>query len=224
MTLYANMRILKIEVTIMELSKMREEIGLTQSELAAISGVNLRSLQDYEQGHKSIASAKGETLMRLSCTLGYSVEDILRDSCSYIGIENGDEDSMRTRIMAYEKMLADRKKKEVHFPIIEADDYVDMSRIYPTKQAYVKRVLSELRFDKRVTSLRLFGSSISMACHKESDIDFAVGILDQSNKARNAISESIQAACNWKADIIWMDHLNKDDRIYSDIMKGVVLI
>lgn len=54
----------------MNLKQMREKAGLKQAELAQISGVNLRSLQDYEQGHKSLYSAKGETLLRMSITLG----------------------------------------------------------------------------------------------------------------------------------------------------------
>ncbi len=208
----------------MKLSQMREEAGLTQAELSAISGVNLRSLQDYEQGHKSIMSAKGETLMRLSLALGYSVEEILKGSSIFISIENSDTKQLENRILAYERAMSNRRKKEVHFPIVEADQYVDMSRIYPTKQHSVKRVLADLRLDKRVTSLRLFGSSITMACHKESDIDFAVGLSDESSATRNDVSEKIQMACSWGADIIWLDRLSQEERLYREIMEGLILI
>lgn len=207
----------------MNLKKLREKAGLKQSELAAISGVNLRSLQDYEQGHKSIGSAKGETLLRLSYALNCSIEDILEGSVEIENLTNNLK-SRNMRIGAYERHLIDRKEKEVHFPIVVADELVDMSRIYPTKQGLVKNVLAQLRADKRVKSLRLFGSSISMACHKDSDIDFAVDIADKSRECRNEISEKLQIACNWSADIIWMDHLAETDRVYKDIMKGLVLI
>ena len=73
----------------MELKELREKAGLKQSELAAISGVNLRSLQDYEQGHKSLLSAKGETLLRLGMSLGCTVEDILGGT--RVEFENNDE-------------------------------------------------------------------------------------------------------------------------------------
>ena len=42
-----------------------------------MSGVNFRSLQDYEQGHKKLASANGDILLRLSTVLGCSVEELL---------------------------------------------------------------------------------------------------------------------------------------------------
>lgn len=208
----------------MTLKEMREQTGLKQTELSAISGVNLRSLQDYEQGHKSILSAKGETLLRLSNVLGYSVEDILKSSSIEIELVQSDLSQTKNRILAYEKCLADRKSKVIHFPIIEADEWVDMSRIYPTKQTAVKKVLTELRGDKRISSLRLFGSSITMACHKDSDVDFALDTTDTSRDTRNLLSEIIQQACNWNADIIWMDHVTPADRIYNSIMKGMVLI
>lgn len=208
----------------MKLSEMRKLSGLSQAELAVLSGVNLRSLQDYEQGHKSLSSAKAETLFRLSQVLDFSIEDILAESFIDVELALSDDKQMSQRIMLYEKCINDRKHQLVHFPVIEADEYVDMSRIYPTKQAAVKRVISTLREDKRVTSLRLFGSSITMACNKDSDIDFAVGIQDLSSTSRNEISEKIQSACDWGADIIWLDHLAPTERIYSTIMKGMVLL
>lgn len=208
----------------MELKELREKAGLKQSELAAISGVNLRSLQDYEQGHKSLLSAKGETLLRLGMSLGCTVEDILGGT--WVEFENNGSNHvlLTNRIYAYEKGMEKRKAGEVTFPIVVADDLVDMSRIYPTKQRVVKRVLSELRSDGRVSSLRLFGSSITMACNKDSDVDFAVGLNEVTNEAKNEISEIIQIACDWGADIIWMDRLSKEDYLYKAVMRGVIII
>ena len=59
------------------LREIRKNKNLTQRELAQRSGVNFRSLQDYEQGHKKLASASGDVLMRLSIVLGCAVEDLL---------------------------------------------------------------------------------------------------------------------------------------------------
>lgn len=208
----------------MKLQMMREKAGLKQSELAMLSGVNLRSLQDYEQGHKPIQSAKGETLLRLSSVLGYSVEDIIRSGSTECDAFMNRQDYLTNRLMAYEKCVHERKSNEVHFPIIIPDEKIDMSRIYPTQQACIKKIISELRSDSRVECLRLFGSSISMACHRDSDIDLAVGLSAPTNNAKNEISEKIQLACNWNADILWMDRLSPTDRVYGDIMKGLVLI
>lgn len=59
------------------LHKIRESRGLSQSELADISGVNIRSIQLYEQCVNDIDKAQAKTLYRLSRTLGCNIEDLL---------------------------------------------------------------------------------------------------------------------------------------------------
>lgn len=208
----------------MNLKQLRENAGMKQSELAVLAGVNLRSLQDYEQGHKSLYSAKSETLFRLSIALECSIEDILSECLTDQLIHEELERKRKKRIEAYARCYQTRRDTKVHFPIICADENVDMSRIYPTKQVAVKRVLDNLRGDENVLSLRLFGSSITMACHKDSDLDFAVGLRKSSRDLCNEVSEKIQKACDWGADIIWLDRLTQSDLIYKDIMKGLVLV
>ena len=61
----------------MGLREIRQSRNLTQKELAQRSGVNFRSMQDYEQGHKKLTFASGDTLLRLSTVLGCTVEDLL---------------------------------------------------------------------------------------------------------------------------------------------------
>ena len=63
----------------MGLREIRKQKNMTQKELAQISGVNFRSLQDYEQGHKRLSSASGDILLRLSTVLGCTPEDLLLD-------------------------------------------------------------------------------------------------------------------------------------------------
>lgn len=63
----------------MGLREIRKQRNLTQKELAQRSGVNFRSLQDYEQGHKKLTSANGDILLRLSTVLGCTTEDLLLD-------------------------------------------------------------------------------------------------------------------------------------------------
>ena len=67
----------------MGLREIRKERNLTQKELAQRSGVNFRSLQDYEQGHKKLTSANGDILRRLSTVLGCTTEDLLLDAFHY---------------------------------------------------------------------------------------------------------------------------------------------
>lgn len=59
------------------LKLIRKERGLSQSKLSEISGVNLRTLQDYEQGHKDINKASAITVFKIAQALGCTVEDLL---------------------------------------------------------------------------------------------------------------------------------------------------
>lgn len=52
-------------------------------------------------------------------------------------------------MLAYEKVLQEKRDAVVHFPILVPDQLVDMSRIYPTKQRMVKAVIDQLRGDTR---------------------------------------------------------------------------
>lgn len=61
----------------MRIKEYRKKKGLTQEALALQAGVNYRSLQDYEQGHKKLSSANGDILLRLSTALGCSIEELL---------------------------------------------------------------------------------------------------------------------------------------------------
>lgn len=59
------------------LQAQRKICGYSQRVLAEKSGVNLRTLQQYELGAKNINKAAGGTLLALAKTLGCHVEDIL---------------------------------------------------------------------------------------------------------------------------------------------------
>ena len=59
------------------LKKRREAIGMTQSELSEISGVNVKSISLYEQNPERINKASGHTLYNISHCLLCNIEDIL---------------------------------------------------------------------------------------------------------------------------------------------------
>ena len=56
---------------------IRRVCGYSQSMLARKSGVNLRTLQQYETGAKDINKAAGNTLKALADVLGVSMEDLM---------------------------------------------------------------------------------------------------------------------------------------------------
>ena len=59
------------------LKALRTMAGMSQSELAAMSGVPIRTIQQYEQRRKNINRAQAETLLSLARTLSSSVEDLM---------------------------------------------------------------------------------------------------------------------------------------------------
>lgn len=62
---------------VMGLKEIRKSRNMSQSELANMCGINYRSLQDYEQGHKKLMSANGDILLRLTTVLGCSISELL---------------------------------------------------------------------------------------------------------------------------------------------------
>ncbi len=59
------------------LKTVHQSHGISQAELAKLSGVNLRSIQMYEQKLNNIDKAQAGTLYKLSRVLGCTVEDLL---------------------------------------------------------------------------------------------------------------------------------------------------
>lgn len=59
------------------LKKMRERRGLTQTELAIKSEVNMRTIQNYEQGKANINKGAVITILKLSRALDCSMLDIM---------------------------------------------------------------------------------------------------------------------------------------------------
>lgn len=60
------------------LKKKRTDAGLSQSDLAYLSEVNIRMIQYYEQGRNDINKAEAGTVYLLATALGCKVEDILQ--------------------------------------------------------------------------------------------------------------------------------------------------
>ncbi len=59
------------------LQYLRNLKRITQKQLSDRSGVNLRLIQDYEQGHKPINNAKAITVYQLAEALDCTVGDLL---------------------------------------------------------------------------------------------------------------------------------------------------
>lgn len=59
------------------LKHYREKAKLSQSQLAEKAGISVRTLQDYEQGHKPLEGARAITVLTLARILSCTVEDLI---------------------------------------------------------------------------------------------------------------------------------------------------
>ena len=72
----------------------------------------------------------------------------------------------------------------------------------------------------------IFGSCINIRCNRKSDIDIAIYIDEKyfTLQNKNKISEDIQEICDYNADIIWLNSIDKESQLYDNIdRKGLVI-
>lgn len=91
----------------MSLRELREKRNMSRRRLSDLSGVNFRSIQDYEQHHKSLASAKGETLYRFSQVLDCTVEELLEDEPLILEIDRFNKERTLERLQEYRERCAE---------------------------------------------------------------------------------------------------------------------
>lgn len=60
------------------LAELREQKGLSQSQLAKASGISVRTIQSYEQGARKLSGASYDNLRRLSDALGVTIEQLMK--------------------------------------------------------------------------------------------------------------------------------------------------
>lgn len=64
---------------ITKLKQARLAAGLTQSQLASKTGINIRTLQYYEQGRKKIECARLESILKICIVLNVEINEIIDD-------------------------------------------------------------------------------------------------------------------------------------------------
>lgn len=112
------------------------------------------------------------------------------------------------------------------FPVICEVPGIDIQYVYPLQQRAVCKIHESLKNDDRVVAVVLFGSSVNLRCTKNSDLDLVVRLADEcvNNSVKSEVSEVIQEACDWNADILWFDRICPADRIYDSVLKGVRIV
>ena len=115
----------------MNLKTLRELKGISRKELAEQSGVSVRSIQDYEQGHKDLGAAKAASVHRLAQVLDCSMEDLISEvdlSVLKPSELRSDEIRMRKRLLAEWKENTRRERAAVGGPQAPATALADGER------------------------------------------------------------------------------------------------
>lgn len=61
------------------LKELRMQRNLTQQELAAMTGINIRTLQYYEQGTNKVDHARLDTILKLCVALRCEIGDLMEE-------------------------------------------------------------------------------------------------------------------------------------------------
>lgn len=62
-----------------KLKELRQAAGLSQSQLAEKTGINVRTLQHYEQGSKVFDHARIDTILKVCLALNCKLEDVVEN-------------------------------------------------------------------------------------------------------------------------------------------------
>lgn len=96
-----------------------------------------------------------------------------------------------------------------------------LQHVYPLMQSYVQKIM---RSDfSNVTKIILFGSSITMKCNIESDLDLAIQTDTYDLQTFHSVREVIERMISIKCDILYYNDIVAEDQLFAEINKGLVI-
>lgn len=179
------------------------------------SKIPYTTLNEIILGKKSPDTINVKTLSSLAKYMGVSMEMMH-------GIIKGEYKSVPSISHTWESA----RHKKYCFPVISKSSFPGISRIHPLQQKKISEIYNHIKNDRRVDELYIFGSSTTIRCNGKSDIDVAIGLKKEylSLDTKSEISEIIQNACEYNADIIWIDRITANSKIDCNIREGVKII
>lgn len=180
--------------------------------LAEISGVPYTTLNELVNGKKSITDCKIKTIESIASALNISIEALLK--------------LLSNREIVLSNSWEDNKQNKYQFPIIIQNDNYECSRIHPLMQKKINDIYTVVSKEEAIEKVIVFGSSINIRCNNKSDVDLAIQLKDKffTKNNKNIISEKIQEAVEYNADIIWLNMIDLDSQLNKNINKLGVTI
>lgn len=194
------------------LKEYLENKNISIFRLSKMSNVPYTTLNELVNGKKCLNDCKIKTIENIAKALNISIESTIK------------------LIDSKEEILSnswqEKRKKSFIFPLIKENKNYDARKIHPLKQNIVNEIYDIISKDETIKKAIIFGSSVNIRCNKNSDIDIAILLDDDSFNIenKNRISEAIQIVTNYNSDIIWLNSIDKNSQLYTNIYSEGVLI
>ena len=189
-----------------------KERNITIYKLSEISKVPYTTLNELANGKKTVNDCKIKTIENISKALNISIELLL--------------DILNNKQVKLSNSWEENKNKKFYFPIIVNNDNYECNRIHPLMQKMVNKIYNFVSNTYEIEKVIIFGSSINIRCNRNSDIDIAVKIKSESfnRNVQNNISEQIQEITEYNSDIIWLNTIDQNTKLFNNInTKGVII-
>lgn len=102
------------------------------------------------------------------------------------------------------------------FPVLEGISFQNANRVHPLMQGRVEKLIRELKKDKNIRKLVLYGSSLEFRCSSFSDIDIYIEKYDSEKKL------VFLPELDCEIDII--TNLRPDSKLYQKIEQTGLLL
>lgn len=183
-----------------------KEKGISVYRLAKGSGIPYTTVNEIVLNKKRIEDCNTKTILAISKYLNKPIESLINNKNNTISTS-----------------WQDARYKKYSFPIVVKNKEFEINRIHPLKQKEVVTIYNTIKNNKKINSLIVFGSSTTIRCNKNSDIDICIELNKDNinNETKNEISELLQEKLNYNLDIIWKDRITKNTNIYKNIERGV---
>ena len=195
------------------LKELLIEKNLSVYKLAKETNLPYTTVNELVLGKKNINECNVKTIKTLATYFNYSTD-------KFIDIITN---TYKPTVLASTWVAAKHQKYE--FPVIQDNMNYEAKYIHPLKQKIVNIIYDKIKDIPYLEKLILFGSSITICCNKDSDLDFAILLKTEYNdlEHQNEISEIIQEASGYNCDILWLDKLEKNTNIYNNVQRGVTI-
>lgn len=156
----------------MTVAELRRQSKLSQSQFAALFGIPVRTIQQWEQGKSTPPTYVTAMMEKL-------LPQVLRK---------------RSRRKSYS--IPERTR----WRVVIDDPFDHCDRVHPLQQSKVRELIDDMAANPLVQTITLFGSSVTERCHPGSDVDVYVEMEREENPVSRAHDFPFDLWTNYTAD------------------------